>query len=208
MRLKKYELLCFLLFLIISLSFLSFGCDKYQSESYEISTVDARACAQIQDTLYNSVTAVKLTDFDSTWTHENVPQNVPAIIESLITNGIVVSEGDLSTWITTVKLELEDTNYVCFQTNLSSEIFYSDKDIGLKLMDVQGDFRNISSISMPLETVGGCLNEQGNPQIKTRIEYTSPDNEYLLYMINQEQTFADKDEDDDPIIVLSIQKNN
>jgi hypothetical protein len=204
MRLKKYELLRFLLFLVISLSFFSFGCDKYQSESYEISAVDARACAQIQDTLYNSITAVKLTDFDSTWTHENVPQNVPAIIDSLKVNGIVVSEGDLSTWITTVVLE--DTNYVCFQTNLSSVTFYSDQVIGLKIMDTQGEFRNLSNISMPLETVGGCLNEKGNPQIKTRLGYTTPDDEYLLYLINQEQTVAD--EDDNIIIVLSIQKNN
>ncbi len=199
MRLKKYVPISFLLFLIISLSFLLFCCDKYQSESYEISTVDARACAQIQDTLYNSVTAVILTDFDSTWTHENVPQNVSAIIDSLKANGIVLSEGDLATWITTI--ELEDTNYVCFQTNLSSEIFYSDLVIGLKLMDTQGEFRDVASISMPPETIGGCLNEQGNPQIKTRIGYTSPEDEYLLYVINQEQTTSQT-------IVLSIQKDN
>lgn len=195
MRLKKYELLSFLLFLIISLSFFSFGCDKYQSESYEISTVDAKACAQIQDTLYNSVTAVQLTDFNSSWSHENVPDNVPAIIDTLKANGIVVSEGDLSTWITTV--EEEDTNYVCFQTNLSSEIFYSDQVIGLKLMDTNGEFRNLSKISMPLETVGGCLNESGNPQILNRLGYTTPDDEYLLYIINQEQTTS-------ATIILSI----
>ncbi len=53
MRLKKYVYVIFLLLLIISLSFFSGSCDKYQSESYEISTVDARACLQIQDTLYN-----------------------------------------------------------------------------------------------------------------------------------------------------------
>lgn len=199
MRLKKYVPISFLLFLIISLSFFSFGCDKYQSESYEISTVDAKACAQIQDTLYNSVTAVKLTDFDSTWTHENVPQNVPAIIDSLKANGIIVSENDLSTWVTTI--EVEDTNYVCFQTNLSSVTFYSDQVIGLKIMDTQGDFRSVSNISMPLETVGGCLNEDGNPQILTRIGYTTPDDEYLLYIINQEQTTS-------ITIILSILQAN
>jgi hypothetical protein len=161
--------------------------------------VDAKACTQIQDTVFNTVTTVNLTDFDSTWTHENVPQNVPAIIDSLKANGIVVSEGDLSTWVTTI--EEEDTNYVCFQTNLSSEIFYSDQVIGLKLMDTRGEFRDVASISMPPETVGGCLNEQGNPEIRTRIGYTSPENDYLLYVINQEQTTSQT-------IVLSIQKDN
>ena len=199
MRLKKYVYVIFLLLLIISLSFFSGSCDKYQSESYEISAMDAEACVQIQDTVFNTVTAVNLADFDSTWTHENVPQNVPAIIDSLKANGIVVSEGDLSTWVTTVKLE--DTSYVCFQTNLSSEIFYSDQVIWLKLMDTQGEFRDVASISMPPETIGGCLNEQGNPQIKTRIVYTSPEDEYLLYVINQEQTTSQT-------IVLSIQKDN
>jgi hypothetical protein len=195
MRLKKYGSLSILLFLVISLSFFTSTCDKYQSESYEISTVDARACVQIQDTLYNSVTAVKLTNFDSTWTHENVPQNVPTIIDSLKANGIIVSEDDLSTWVTTIGEE--DTNYVCFKTNLSSEIFYSDQVIGLKLMDSEGEFRSIASISMPLETVGGCLNEDGNPLIKTRIEYTSPNDDYLLYIINSEQTTS-------TTIILSI----
>lgn len=204
MRLKKYELWKILIFLIISLSFFSFACDKYQSESYDISAVDARACAQLQDTLYNSVTANVLSKFDSTWTHENVPQNVPAIIDSLKANGIVVSEGDLSTWVKTVKEE--DTSYVCFQTNLNSVTLYSDQVIGLKLMDSEGKFRNVTDASMPLETVGGCMNEAGNPQIKTRISYSTPNDDYLLYIVNQEQTVAD--DDDNIIIVLSILKTN
>ena len=111
----------------------------------------------------------------------------------------MLSEGALATWITTVKLE--DTSYVCFQTNLSSEIFYSDQVIGLKLMDTQGEFRDVASISMPPETIGGCLNEQGEPLIRTRIGYTSPEDDYLLYVINQEQTTSQT-------IVLSIQKDN
>jgi hypothetical protein len=201
MRLKKYERLSFLLFLGISLSFFSVGCDKYQSESYEISAVDAKACAQIQDTLYNTISSVLLSSFDSTWTHENVSQNVPALLDSLIANEIVVSEGDLSTWITTV--QGEDTNYVCFQTNLGSVTLYSDQVIALKLMDEQGEFVNISSVSMPMETVGGCLTDSGDPLIKTRLEYTTPNDRYLLYVINQEQTVAN--DDDDIIIILSIQ---
>jgi hypothetical protein len=70
-------------------------------------------------------------------------------------------------------------------------------------MDVEGNFRSVSSVSMPLETVGGCLTETGNPLIKTRIEYGTPDDEYLLYLINEETTFpADEEEF---IIILSIQ---
>ena len=202
MRLKNYVYLIFLLFLIISLSFLLFCCDKYQSESYEISTVDARACMQIQDTLaYDSIAVVELTKFDTTWTNDNVPQNVPSIIDSLKANRIIVSEGDQSTWVTT--LTGVDTNYVCFQTNLNSVILYADKVVRLQLMDVQGTFRNISNIAMPLETVGGCVNEEDLPQIKTRIEYSTPDDEYLLYIIIQDQTFTP--EDDEPIIIFSIQ---
>jgi len=199
MRLKKYGPFSFILFLILTISFFLFGCDKYQSESYELSTLDASACAQIQDTLYNTVTGVRLTDFNPAWTHENVQPNVPSIIDSLKANGIVVSEGDLADWVDTVGDE--DTNYVCFTTNLSSEVFYSDQVVGLKLMDTQGEFHDASSISMPLETVGGCLNEKGNPLIRTRIQYSSPDDDYLLYVINQETTL-------DSIIVLSILKSN
>jgi hypothetical protein len=172
---------------MISFGFFLMGCEKYLSESYEISALDAKACAQLQDTLlFNSVTALNLTDFDSTWTHKNVPQNVSTIIDSLKANGLVVSEGDLSTWIATVAAE--DTNYVCFTTNLNSEIFYSDQVIGLKIMDTTGNFKSVTTINMPLETVGGCLNEEGLPNIKTRIGYSSPDDDYLLYIINLEQT--------------------
>jgi hypothetical protein len=204
--LKKSEHLSFLLVLILSLSLFQFSCDKYQSESYEISAVDAEACAQIQDTLYNSIAVKNLTDFDLTWTHENISQNVPAIIDSLKANGIVLSEGDMSTWITA--LDEEDTTYVCFQTNLSSPVFYSDEVIGVKLMDSQGEFVPVSKLSMPLETVGGCLTEDGNPQIRTRIGFTSPEDEYLLWIVIQEQTFAEKDENAEPIIIFSIQNNN
>jgi len=199
MILKKYEFLSFLLFLVIFLSFFSSGCEEYQSESYEISAVDTRACAQIQDSLYNTVIGVRLTDFNPTWTNENVPQNVPAIIDSLKSNGIVVSEEDLADWVDTIGNE--DTNYVCFTTNLSSEIFYSDQVVSLKLMNTEGHFQTATSISMPPETVGGCLDENGNPQIRTRIEYSSPDDDYLLYVINQETTL-------DSIIVLSIINSN
>lgn len=197
MIVKKNGPLGILLILIILIGFFASGCDKYQSESYEISTIDAEACAQIQDTLYNSVSAVKLTDFDSTWTHDNVQQNVPAIIDSLKANGIVVSEDDLSTWITTVAVE--DTNYVCFSTNLTSVTFYSDQIIKFQLLDTDGEINRVTSLAMPLETVGGCINDDGNPIVKTRLEYASPDDDYLLYIINQEQTIG-------KTIILSILK--
>jgi hypothetical protein len=158
------------------------------------------ACAQIQDTTaYDSINAVKLTDFDSTWTHQNVRQNVPAIIDSLKANGIIVTEGDLSTWVTTVPDE--DTNYVCFTTKLSSEIFYSDQVIVLGLMNIQGEISNPADISMPQETIGGCMDEESSPIIKTRLEFASPDEDYLLYIINQEQTTS-------TTIILSILNGN
>jgi hypothetical protein len=202
MKRKKYEGFILLIIFVISLSFLISGCDKYQSETYEISAIDARACAQIQDTLYNAITTMKLTDFNSEWINENVPQNVPAILDSLKSNGIIVSEGDLSTWVTTIAEE--DTNYACFQTNLNSAIFFSDEIVTLKLMDTQGNVLAVSNENMPMETVGGCLTENNKPQIRTRIEYSTPETEYLLWFVNQEQTFVEK-EDDEPIIILSIQ---
>jgi hypothetical protein len=201
MRLKKYGQIAYLIFIILLLSFCTSGCDKYQSESFEISATDATACAQIQDTLFNSVSTVNLTTFNSTWTDENVSQNVQEIIDSLIANDIVVRKDDLSTWVTTGGAL--DTNYVCLLSNSNSVTLYSDRIINLKLMDAQGDFRSISSISMPLETVGGCLTETGNPLIKTRIEYSTPDEEYLFYLINEETTFPADEEDF--IIILSIQ---
>jgi len=200
MRLQKYGLSNFLIFIMILFLFLHLGCDKYQSESYQISDKDARACAQLQDTLYNAITTSDLTDFNPQWTDANVPQNVPAILDSLKANGIVVSNGDLSTWVTTD--EDLDTNYVCFQTSLNSMVFYSDKAVTLKLMDSQGGLRSASGTSMPMETVGGCLSEEGDPQIRTRLEFSTPDEEYLLYIINQEQTFLGDDEEF--IIILSI----
>ena len=201
MRLQKYGLPNFLIFIMIVFLFLYLGCDKYQSESYQISDKDAKACAQLQDTVYNAITTTDLTEFNPEWTDENIPQNVPAILDSLKANGIVVSDGELSTWVTTQ--EDLDTNYVCLQTTLNSIVFYSDKVVTLKIMDSQGELRSASNTSMPMETVGGCLDEEGNPQIKTRLEFSTPDEEYLLYMINQEQTFLGDDEEF--IIILSIQ---
>ena len=201
MRLKNNGYMSIMVLCILLISFFVSGCDKYQSESYEISDVDARACAQIQDTLYNSIAVVELTNFDSTWTTENIPDNVSEICDSLKENGIVLSEGDLSTWVTTI--EGVDTSFVCFETNLNSVILYSDRVVRLKLMDDQGEFRTISSISMPMETVGGCTTEEGNPQILTRVEYSVPDNEYLMYIINEENTFTS--EDTEYNIILSVQ---
>jgi hypothetical protein len=200
MRLQKYGISNFRIFIMILFLFVYFGCDEYQSESYQISGKDANACAQLQDTLFNEIATTDLTEFNPEWTDDNVPQNVPVILDSLKANGIVVSNGDLSTWVTT--LEDADTNYVCLQTTLNSAVFYSDKIVTFKLMDSQGELRSASGITMPMETVGGCLTEEGDPQIRTRLEFSTPDEEYLLYIINQEQTFLG--EDDEFIIILSI----
>jgi hypothetical protein len=204
MKMKNFRLLEILAILFISMVFFLIGCDEYQSESFQISEVDARACRQIQDTLVYYSTAVRdLTEFNSTWTNENVPQNVPAIIDSLKANGIIVSDSDQSTWVGT--LDDVDTNYVCLQTSLNAIKMYTDRVVRLQIMDVQGEFRNVSNIAMPLETVGGCTDEEGLPTIKTRIEYSTPDEEYLLYIIVTDQTYATLEDDEEPILIFSIQ---
>lgn len=201
MRLKKYGNISYLILLILLLSFFISGCDKYQSESYEISGMDANACLQIQDTLYNSISTVDLTKFNPNWTADSVAFKVQEIIDTLKANNIVISKDDISTWVKTVGTL--DTNFVCFVSNTNSITLYSERVINLRLMDTQGEFRNISSVSMPLETVGGCLTEEGTPLIRTRIEYATPDNEYLMYLINEETTFP-KDEEDF-LVILSLQ---
>jgi hypothetical protein len=163
--------------------------------------MDANACAQIQDSVYNSVSTVELTSFDPAWTDDNVSGNVQEIIDSLKANDIVVEKNEVATWVSVVGSL--DTNYVCLISNINSVTLFSDRILRLKLMDVEGNFRSVSSVSMPLETVGGCLAESGDPLIKTRIEYATPDEDYLFYIINEETTFpADEEEF---IIILSIQ---
>lgn len=183
------------------LFFIFTSCEEFQSEEFEISGKDSKACNQLQraDSLGTDTVNVQLlSDFDPTWVDSNLYNaqnntysNVPAILDSLNANEIVVTNTDINK-IKLYTIAGADTNYVSLQTTASSLTFFFDQSISINIISPAGEVTKISNQNMPLETASGCTMEDDNevqvPFIKARYEIAVPANNSLLQLIKDEQT--------------------
>jgi len=175
------------------------SCDDYKSKEFEITVLDSKACQQLQkaDSLgVDSVFAVSITDFDSTWVDSviyddatNTFNNVSEILDSLIASDIELTN-------TTNKLKLItpgiDIVYLALQTNSASLTFFFDTSVSIKLISQSGIITEVSNAKMPLETAAGCTKLDDSdveiPFIIARYEINVPENISLLQVIKNEQT--------------------
>lgn len=201
MRKSKKMFPAFIVIVIITIACITTSCDDYKSEEFEISALDSKACQQLQkaDSLgADTVTAVWLSDFDSTWVdsilydpNNETYSNVTEILDSLIANDISLTN------TSTNKIKLytpadQDTNYVALQSGSASLTFFFDQSISINIINRSGEITAVSNKLMPLETASGCTkiddNEVEVPFIQARFEISVPDNPALLQLIKNEQT--------------------
>lgn len=199
---KKILNIIFALFLsmVLLIIFFTSSCEDFQSEEFQISALDSKACQQLQmhDSLgVDTVQVVMLSDFDSTWVDSviydstnNVYNNVSEILDTLIANDIVVTN------TTSNKIKLEtigsaDTAYFALQSNSASLTLFFDQSVTVYLINLSGEITSISNKMMPLETAAGCTkieNDVEVPLIQARLEISVPGNTSLLQLIKNEQT--------------------
>jgi hypothetical protein len=203
MRKIKNIFPAFIVIIFIFVTCFTTSCDDYKSEEFKISDLDSKACQQLQraDSLgADTVTAMLLSDFDSTWVdsliYNEVSQtysNVSDIIDSLVTNDIIVTNTSTNK-VRLVTLADFDTCYFALQTSSASLTFFFGKNVSINLINAAGEITGISNRSMPLETAAGCTKLDDNdvevPFIQARLEISVPGNPSLLQVIKNEQTKA------------------
>ncbi len=188
---------------LIVLFFITTACEEFQSEEFQISDLDSKACIQLQreDSLGADTVKIKLlSKFDSTWVDSNLYDeqtktysNVPEILDSLNANQIVVTKTPTNK-IKLVTVGAADTNYVSLQATSSSLTFFFDTSVSINIISQAGDIIRVSDETMPLETASGCTIEDDNeiqvPYIKARYKISMPssDDNSLLQIIKNEQT--------------------
>lgn len=189
-------------FILVSVLVLAFSCSMFDEAESEISGVDKIACQQFNDSSFFELSLVELTEFDTSWTNDQVVSNIPAILDSLLAHDIVVHAGlDSAYWIT----RAGDSSYVALESGISeATIFYTDM-LDLNIYDPSGSLVEFNSDQMPLETISGCRFEdvetfEGNI-IKVRLEYTLPGSLYLMHF-SKTETSSGSD------FYLTIQNSN
>jgi hypothetical protein len=158
------------------------SCSKYQSESYTIQGVDAKGCEMLSDTIFQRINAAN-------WKHENVADSVSEIIDRLQADTVFVEEEKNTYLIQTDAAE--DSTYFAFISSMNSVIFFYNRSVEMELFQENGTIIKPSNTTMPPETAADCINETATvptPLIKTRWEYGTPGNRYLVRIIKNEQT--------------------
>jgi len=190
------------------LLFLIFSCDDFKSEEFNISEKDNQACAQLPDSIQdpNSDTLKiiaqpfkilkvnkALTAFDTSWVDSNVTENVSVILDTLTAKGLEVKViPDTAYWLKTLAKEIN--SYFAFTPATGAVIFYLTESVDIILMTTDTSVVKPSNQNMPYETTSGCtviINKKTEPLIKTRLEFSTPDEHYLLKLMKNDGTKSD-----------------
>lgn len=190
------------LFIVVGVLLLAFSCSMFEEAESEISGADKIACQQFNDSSFFKLSLVELTEFDTSWVNAQVASNVPAIIDTLLANDLVVQAGLDSAYLIT---RAGDSSYVALESSISEiTVFYTDM-LELNIYDATGAPVDFSSDKMPLETISGCRYEdvetfEGNI-IKVRLEYELTGSNYLMHF-SKTETSSGSD------FYLTIQNSN
>jgi hypothetical protein len=144
--------------------------------------VDAQGCAMLSDTIFQRISTV-------VWKHENVADSVLFILDSLKRDSLFVEE-EKDTYLLETIAE-EDTNYVAFVSSRNSVVFFFNRSVEMELFKEDGTIISPSDKTMPAETAADCMDltvETPTTLIRTRRAYGTPDSEYLMRLIKDEQT--------------------
>ena len=165
------------------------GCTDFQTESYDISFIDAQACSMLSDTTYIRVSTANISDYNPDWTHQNVAEIANQFIPALLADTIITLSGETGYLVDT---GTEDSSYFALQSDRSGNlIIYFDQSVEADIFLSTGDILVPSQSVMPLESVGGCTYVDGlkrKPLIQTRIEYNTSATTYLFRLNKIDQT--------------------
>ena len=122
------------------------GCENYEDENYDITTIDRAACGVFEvDSLFIPITAKVIPD-----TIETISEQ----IDSLVSWGSVFTVNKDSLWKVSVP---EDTVYTVFTSTTSiTTIFYYNKKLKMMLVDVTGNIIEPNTDIMSLELIAEC----------------------------------------------------
>jgi len=184
------------------------GCEEYQDETYNISSLDTDACYLffLHDTSSTLITAKKLTTYNETWENSIfIMSHIPAVIDSLMSDNIVVAEDETRFKITTsVNV---DTNYVAFNTESKNLVVYVDDFVELNIMNESGTIIAPATNAIDMETIYYSVTPDTSQDIdcsKVRVRevYNFTEDKHLIQVIKTDQIVSTKG-----IINMVILKN-
>jgi hypothetical protein len=179
---------CVILCLVLPVVFIS-SCEDFQVKSYDINLQDAQACEMLQDTLLIQLTTASVDIYDPAWHNNMIPQIAGEFITALINNTVSVEASDS---VFVLQTGDRDTSYCALAGTTAKQLtLYLDENLDLEIYSSSGDLLHPSNDIMPIETIGECtyVDENKNkPLIRTRLEYSTPDAEYLIRFIKIDQT--------------------
>ena len=184
------------LFTVALVLFIS--CDEYASKEFDISSLDAKACDALSDTLSDTRAAVLLTQFNPEWLDSivydvnlNKYNFVSQILDSLDAHGLTLTDSPQKFRLVT--LSSKNECYYSLNTNAGQLVFFADANIDINIIEADGTILTSGNPTIPLETTGDCVQfdedlKRDVPLIQARISFGIPENRTLLKIIKNEQT--------------------
>lgn len=174
-----------LLFLFMS------SCDIYKSNETEISGVDKTVCEQFSDSVFTTVTAGVVSNYNAKWTNAGLDTIIGALIDSLNADSAFIEQNHDPAYELTLGAG-NDTSYVVLKAQSGTATIFVAQVVKMTLLGKDGTEIALVNEEMPLSTISGCteLDEGNKPQpvIKMRNEYDVNGGDLLLQLIKVEQT--------------------
>ena len=174
-----------LLFLFMS------SCDIYKSNETEISGVDKTVCEQFSDSVFTTVTAGVVSNYNVKWTNAGLDTIIGALIDSLNADSAFIEQNHDPAYELTLGAG-NDTSYVVLKAQSGTATIFVAQVVKMTLLGKDGTEIALVNEEMPLSTISGCteLDEGNKPQpvIKMRNEYDVNGGDLLLQLIKVEQT--------------------
>lgn len=173
----------FILILLLS------ACEDFQSETYDIDRTDARACTIISDTTLKVINTRSLAQINNRWSYDQLADSTQTAVDTLIRRDAMVMA--LDSCYNFITDEAVDTSYLALSGNGNPLVIYLNDYLNIAVFDKSGNELSASDNTMAPELVGGCveqIEDKYKPLIKTRLEYQTQADNYLLRIIKIDQT--------------------
>jgi len=171
------------------------GCDDYQDETYNISSLDTEACYLffLHDSSSTKITARELTTYNASWENDSIMTHIPAIIDSLVADDIVVSENDQTRFKITTSV-IVDTNYVALNTESKNLVIYVDDFVELHIISQGCAVITPSTNAIDMETIYYSVTPDTTQdpdldcsRVRVREVYNFTEDKHLIQVIKTDQ---------------------
>ena len=166
-----------------------FSCEDFQSQNYEISPVDARACTLLSDSVFKVIRTQSPSEINATWVQQTVLDSAEKAFTTLAKKKVQIAVQDSGYLF--VSSIISDTSYVALTGDSGSSVLYLGEYLDVKIYDMNGTELAVLDDTMTPETVGGCMElvvDKYQPIIKTRLVFNTKAENYLLSIIKIDQT--------------------